>query len=205
MRSFGIYGFGFIIIASAGLVSGQGLTEFGAAAAGSTVGAASGRAVSTGIDHIFGRVGGALNQAAGDKKDAKATKNDPALKVAPGVPKPAAEAEAPDTSGVPAPLDDRPSRTPVRKAPVATQAQIEVPVAPATPPPPPPPTMTPDDLKQVTPGMARADVLKLGVPASKITSFEDGHLSEVYSYRANGERFGTVKLQDGSVASVQGQ
>ena len=53
--------------------------------------------------------------------------------------------------------------------------------------------------------MSRADVLRLGAPASKITMFENGHLSETYSYRQQGQKFGTVRLTDGAVAAVEVQ
>jgi hypothetical protein len=51
--------------------------------------------------------------------------------------------------------------------------------------------------------MTRADVLRLGAPSSKITTFEDGHVVELYSYHQNGQRFGGLKLTDGVVSSVQ--
>ena len=52
---------------------GQTLTEFGAVAAGSAVGGASGKAVSNGINAIFGKVDQQTAKAA-----AKETKNPPA-------------------------------------------------------------------------------------------------------------------------------
>ena len=66
----------------------------------------------------------------------------------------------------------------------------------------PPPTMTPEKLQQVTVGMPRADVLKFGEPSSRIAMFEDGHMIETFSYRADGERFGRLQLQDGAVAKI---
>jgi hypothetical protein len=67
----------------------------------------------------------------------------------------------------------------------------------------PPPTMTPESFKQVTVGMPRAEVLKLGDPASRIQMFEDGHLIETLSYRAGGQRFGRLRLEDGAVAKIE--
>ena len=66
----------------------------------------------------------------------------------------------------------------------ATQTLTLADVAPALPP---PPVMSPEDFRTVSSGMTRADVLKFGAPASRITMFEDGHLVEVYSYRQNGQ------------------
>jgi hypothetical protein len=73
-------------------------------------------------------------------------------------------------------------------------------VAPALPP---PPVMSPEDLRSVSTGMTRADVLRLGAPSSKITMFEDGHVVEQYSYHQNGQKFGGLKLTDGVVSNIQ--
>ena len=63
--------------------------------------------------------------------------------------------------------------------------------------------MSPEKFHSISNGMARADVLKFGAPAGKITMFEDGHLVEVYSYHQNGQKVGTLRLTDGAVSSVQ--
>jgi hypothetical protein len=65
--------------------------------------------------------------------------------------------------------------------------------------------MSPEALKTISAGMSRADILKLGAPASKVTMFDEGHISETYSYRQNGQKLGTVHLTDGAVASVEAQ
>ena len=64
-------------------------------------------------------------------------------------------------------------------------------------------TVTPEDLKTLASGTARAEVLKLGAPSSRITMFDDGHLVEIYRYQAHDTTFGVVRLSDGSVSSVQ--
>ena len=47
-------------------------------------------------------------------------------------------------------------------------------------------------------------MLKLGVPASRITMYGDeGHLLEIYSYITNGAIFGVVRLSDGAVSKVE--
>ena len=38
--------------------------------------------------------------------------------------------------------------------------------------------MSPEGFRTIANGMPRADVLRLGIPASKITMFDDGHLVE---------------------------
>jgi hypothetical protein len=71
------------------------------------------------------------------------------------------------------------------------------------PAPPPPPEVTAEDLKKVTAGMHREEVLQLGQPASRITMFDDGHLVEIYRYMAKDTTFGVVRLSDGSVSTVE--
>jgi hypothetical protein len=181
------------------LAFGQSLTEFGAVTAGSTVGGASGKSVSNGITAIFGKV---------DQQTARAIAKEPkkeppaeALKVAPGAP-------ADDPGGVPlppSPAVKRPAPAPRPVAQYIVPAEIArigswADVVPALPP---PPVMSPENLRTVSTGMTRADVLKLGAPSSKITMFEDGHVVEQYSYHQNGQKFGSLKLTDGVVSSVQ--
>ncbi|HEV2201532.1 MAG TPA: hypothetical protein VGR73_17060 [Bryobacteraceae bacterium] len=201
-----------LILLLGAMAGAQSMTEFGAVAAGSTVGGAGGKAVSDGINNIFGKVGQQTVKAAGKESPApKESKETPALTVAPGVPRDV------DT-GVPAPPPEA-GHPAVRKAPAApptldaaANTVVPVPFSAATiadampaQPIPPPPTMTPEALKQVTSGMSRADVLKLGDPASKLAMFEDGHYVETFSYRADGQRFGRVRLQDGAVVTIETQ
>jgi hypothetical protein len=174
----------------------QTLTEFGAAAAGGSVAGASGKKVSDGLTTVFEKVAEHTAKAAG--KEEKAA---PALTLGPGVPKA-------ETGGVPLPPPPPGQRgvaTPPPMVSFATPQEIaQTPtLASVTPVLPPPPDMSPEELKAGSIGMSRADVLKLGAPASKITMFDDGHLSETYSYRQQGRKFGTVRLTDGAVASVE--
>ena len=71
------------------------------------------------------------------------------------------------------------------------------------PPPPPPPVATAADLRAIVVGTHREDVLKLGVPAARITMYDDGHLIEIFRYMARDINLGVVRLSDGTVASVQ--
>ena len=124
--------------------------------------------------------------------------------------KPAAQPSAKTTKSdnpgmVPDPpaLPSRPVVVSKAPEPVAPpQPAIEV--AAVIPPPPPPPEMTAADLKTVTPGTKREDLIKLGAPASRITMFSDeGHLLEIYSYVTKGATFGVVRLNDGAVSKVE--
>jgi hypothetical protein len=59
------------------------------------------------------------------------------------------------------------------------------------------------DLKQITVGMTREQVLSFGAPSGRITTEDEGHLVEVFEYYVNGTPAGTVRLKDGAVAGVQ--
>jgi hypothetical protein len=186
-----------LIAILAGAAFGQTMTEFGAAAAVGTVSGANGQNVSKGLTAIFGKVNEQTVKAAGKGETPSA-----AFELGPGQPKS-------DASGVPLP----PPPSGRRAAPFALPviAQIAIPaeamqmqtlseVAPTLPP---PPEMSPQNLKTVATGMSRADLLRLGAPASKITMDEDGHTVEIYSYRQQGQKIGTVRLNNGAVASVE--
>ena len=177
----------------------QSLTEFGAAAAVGSVGGASGKKVSDGLTAVFEKVGQQTTKAAksGDK-----TPTEPALELAPGVVRE-------ETGGVPLPPSPagRSGLTPPQVSSVVKvtlpQEVAETSSLASVTALPPPPEMSQESLKTVSEGMSRADVLKLGAPASRITMFDDGHLSETYSYRQQGQKFGAVRLTDGAVASVE--
>ncbi|MEQ1948863.1 MAG: hypothetical protein ABL995_16855 [Bryobacteraceae bacterium] len=184
----------------AGNAFGQAMTEFGAAAAGGSLGAAGGKSLSNGINGIFGRMGQTMEKAA--------KTGDPAMTVAPGKPMETGGVPTPPAATAGIPASSAPVRRAADPAPIAAQIPFAAGNLPDTLPsqaPPPPPAMTRDDLRSVTNGMNRSDVLKLGTPSSKMTTFENGHLVESYSYRENGSRFGGVKLTDGVVSDVQVQ
>lgn len=204
MRRGTLYSFVFLSVTwqIAGLAHAQTMTEFGAATAGSVVGGASGKSVSDGINSIFGKLNQQTVRAAGT--DPAPKKETSALTVAPGV------ARDVDTM-VPAPPSAGHAKAkPAPALPIATKFDPPVPFAPASladalpsPPLPPPPSMTPESLKRVTIGMHRAELLRLGDPSSRVSMFDDGHLVETFSYRADGQRFGRIEVQDGIVAKVE--
>ena len=69
--------------------------------------------------------------------------------------------------------------------------------------PPPPPVATAADLRTIVVGSRRSELAKLGLPAARITMYDDGHLIEVFRYMSNDTRIGVVRLSDGTVSSVQ--
>jgi hypothetical protein len=191
---------------------GQTMVETAAAAAGGSVGGVAGKKVSDGLTSIFEKVDKSAAKAAksgdtkGGTRGSSAAKsatsasrqgtdtdsNEPLLEVGPGVPRP--------DSNVPPPPPLR--RASVRKAVPAVEPPppaIEPPPAPALPP---PPQMTADDLKHVTSGMQRNDVLKLGEPSSRISMVDEGHLLEIYRYQGKDKTLGVVRLTDGAVSTV---
>lgn len=87
--------------------------------------------------------------------------------------------------------------------PLATLPEPELKLAPILPPPPPPREVTTEDLKSLTLGTVREDVLKMGLPASRITMIDDGHLLEIYNYAAKNATLGVVRLSDGAVSRVE--
>jgi hypothetical protein len=201
-----------------GSAHGQSMVETAAAAAGGSVGGVAGKKVSDGLTSIFEKVDKAAGKAAksaetkgnssahsasnptrkgagasqGGDTGAAADANAPLLEVGPGVPRP-------DGSNVPPPPPLR--RASVRKAAPA-QDLPPPPIAPPPPPAIPAPQMTADDLKHVTSGMQRNEVLKMGEPTSRISMFDEGHLLEIYRYQSSDTTLGVVRLTDGAVSTV---
>ena len=183
-----------ILLISSTAAFSQNLTELGAVTAGSTVGGASGKAVSNGITAIFGKT---------DQQTAKAAAK-PTRKEVPEPP-PFKVVSSEETGGVPLPPAPRGHASSLPVAQFAlpqevTRVRSLSDVAPTLPP---PPEMSPQELRQISTGTQRTDVLRLGAPSSKITMFDDGHLVEVYSYSQNGQRFGALRLTDGAVSSIE--
>src|SRR5271166_3415643 len=187
---------GIILLLAAGLAGAQTMTEVGASAAGGAIGSAAGKKVSEGITAIFGKVDKAAGKAAKPPEDN--SKSAPLLEVGPAV---VVKVGGAESVPPPPPASHRAVAKPAVAA--APEALPEI-LPPAPPPPPPPPQMTVEDLKKVTNGMAREDVLKLGSPSSRIMMDDDeGHLVEVYSYADKDTSIGRVRLKDGVVSSVE--
>jgi hypothetical protein len=177
----------------------QTMTEVGASAAGSAIGSAAGKKVSDGITAIFGKVDKSTAKAAKPPEDN--SKSAPLLEVGPGVPKVSgvsAASSGPESVPPPPPAH----RAAVAAKPAAPEALPEI-APPPPPPPPPPPQMTMDDLRKVSNGMSRENLLKLGAPVSRIMMDEDGHIMESFSYASGETALGRVRLTDGVVSSVE--
>jgi hypothetical protein len=198
---------GFVMLVGvAGLTWSQAMTEAAGVIAGGSVGGVAGKKVSDGISTVLGKVDAVAGKAAKTGKapetaveKAKADKpsGTTVLQVGSG-------AVIKDHSLVPPPPPARRAAAVVPAAPAAPAAKSIAPeVIQPIPVLPPPPQVTADDLRTVASGTARRDVLKLGVPASRITMYDDGHLVEIYRYQSRDTTLGVVRLSDGSVSSVQ--
>ncbi|HLX43779.1 MAG TPA: hypothetical protein VKR43_10110 [Bryobacteraceae bacterium] len=176
-----------------GVVWGQSMVESAAAAAGGSVGGVAGKKVSDGLNRIFNKVDQHTAKAAEDanKKKAVPEPNAPVIQLTAGSMKV-------ETVGVPPPPPPahRAAARP-KPAPVHVVPPMLAPI-----PPPPPPDVTAEELKVVTKGMRRDDVLKLGVPSERITMYEEGHLTEIYRYASNQSLVGSVHLTDGKVSEI---
>jgi hypothetical protein len=178
-------------------VEAQGLVSYGAAAAtGSTAGTAAGAKLNKALDDVLGKTGKAAERAAKqgapEAKSPAKPKTKPAelihVSVAPvDSTRPAG---APSTTATPRPYVVAGEVSPLTEIPAAVVA-------------PPPIVATAETLATIQSGAKRDDLGKLGEPAYKMSVPEDGHLVEVYRYRAEGKDLGTVRLTDGVVTSVQ--
>ncbi len=82
-----------------------------------------------------------------------------------------------------------------------TPPSIAVPVI---PPPPPPVLATPEKLAAIHEGASIDSVVaSLGTPASKISMYEDGKLSETLRIESKGTRLGTIHLVNGVVTAIE--
>ena len=170
------------------------MVESAAAAAGGSVGGVAGKKVSDGLSRIFNKVDQQAAKAAKDvdRKKPVPEPNAPVIQLSAGSLKS-------ETVSVPPPpppahhASVRPRPVPVRMPPPAMLAPI---------PPPPPPDVTAEELKVVTKGMRRDDVLKLGVPSERITMFDEGHLTEIYRYASSQALVGSIHLTDGKVSEI---
>ena len=186
-----LFGGALLVVLIGGAVSGQSMVESAAAAAGGSAGGVAGKKVSDGLTRIFNKIDQHTAKAAEDTTKKTTTDADtPLFQVGPGVPKDISMVPPPPPAAHRAAVHTKP-------APVHTAAAVPIPI-----PPPPPPEVTADELRTVTSGMRRDDVLKLGAPSVRITMFDEGHLIEIYRYAANDTTVGAVHLTDGAVSRV---
>ncbi len=207
-----------VVILLGGSLGAQSLVEYSGAAAGGTAGGVAGKKVSDGLTSIFNKLDKAAGRAAAADKPAAKDTNAPLFDVGPGVPHshatapsapPATMAAAPAAASAKAARVEPgsvPPPPPVRKFAVRRSApapRVEAEPMPEPIAPPPPPVATAADLRTIVVGSRRSELAKLGLPAARITMYDDGHLIEVFRYMSNDTRIGVVRLSDGKVSSVQ--
>ena len=193
-------------------VQGQALTEHAAAAAGAAIGTGAGKGLSNSMTKIFGET---------DKETAKAAKPDakkPSKPVTDPAPDPLTAKSKP--SPVPTPGGDlgpaplpaptrRAARKPVPREETAAALPAAATMTPiATAPPIVEPIIkvpTAEDLANIKVGTTAEDMVSaLGQPSSRLViPDDDGHLRETCQYWANGQVLGTIRLDNGQVASVE--
>lgn len=214
------------VLGLAGVLSAQTLTEFGAAAAGGAAGSAAGRKVSDGLTGVLNKVDQTVNAASGkDKAAAKTANPDAASNSAAAPVKGAASADSGPSGASAAAAPKKPAATRAAKQqprdpslvppppPIQQRAGVtikrppaepEVAVAPPPPPPAPLPQVSRDELITLALGTQRDELLKLGLPASRVSMVDgSGRLLEIYHYIVNNSTLGIVQLSDGTVSSVQ--
>lgn len=184
----------FVVVLVGSFGRGQSLLEHSAAAAGGSVGGVAGKKVSDGLTAIFGKIDQQTRKAAkGPEASApKPNPNAPLFEVGPAVPK--------QRNAVPPPPPPI-HRASVQKLPPMPVTRRVVPVPQPNLDPPRQPSLA--ELRSVTSGMSRDDVLKFGTPSVRITMNDEGHLLEIYRYIDNSKNLGTLRLTDGAVSSVQ--
>ena len=183
--------FSMMLVAIAGLASSQAITDAAAVIAGGSVGAGAGKKVGEGISNVFNNVDATTNKAAKTKTERVARVEKPTEKAAP---KPSQRADGGGTVLQTGPGGVVKDHSLVPPPPPKKLVAVVPPPPPVVMPPPtvvqpvvvlpPPPVATADELKTLAGGTPRADVLKLGAPASRITMFDDGHLVEIYRYQS---------------------
>ena len=189
-----------LLLTITGAAFGQSMLESGAVMAGTAIGSAAGKKVSQGVNASLRKTGNILDAASKtNAKPAKASSTAtaspiPLLQVSAGVPKP-------EVNNVP--LPPPPKRRAAAPQPVRTRT-VSVPmVMSAVLPDAPPPQPLNVDLSGIARGMQRENVLALGTPSARITMYEDGHIVEIFQYRNQTLASGTVRLRDGSVATIE--
>jgi hypothetical protein len=189
-----------VILLGGVAASAQSMVEAAAAAGGGSVGGVAGKKVSDGLTKIFSKVDATTAKSAKDTKNADAktaTPPTPLLLVGPGTPNSDGSAVPP-----PPPSHHAAMHHPAPPPP-APEPVVVAPIVP--PPPPPPPDITADDLRKISVGMSRDAVLKVGEPSSRMTMYDDDHLSETFHYFSKDVSIGVIHLTDGAVSSVQVQ
>lgn len=183
-----------LLCAAASCCFAQAMVEHSAAAAVGTAGSVGGKAISNGLDKVFGRV--AAVTTAAEKTETGASVKPPDSSQ-PGEAAPSASAPA---------ANSRRTRGTRRKTAAGTASE------PAARPvtarkyvaPPPRVLATPEEFAKLTTGAPKSEVVqRLGKASYKINVPEEGHLTEILSYSNHGVAVGTVRVVDGVVSELK--
>lgn len=175
-----------MLLVVAGLSRSQGLTEAAGLVGGSSVGAGGAKKVGQGVAAVLQNVNTTASRVAKPSEGA-------VLQTGPGgVVKDHSLVPPPPPKKIAAVVPPPPPLTP--SAPAILTPRLVLP---------PPRQASVEDLKTLASGTSKADVLKLGAPASRVTMFDDGHLVEIFRYQTRDVALGVVRLSDGSVTSVE--
>jgi hypothetical protein len=200
---------------SAAAAMGQSMLEVGGIVGGSSVGSAAGKKLSDSLSTTLKKTAKATEKAAAEKSPKEEPEKEKSKQKQQQadipVPAPVDPAFLPSRSkgtssdeanNVPPPPPAPPKKKAAPQQPVRAQrapAPVVVPVRYEAPKPEP----LNVDLSQINSGMRREEVLKLGAPSSRISMYEGGHLLEIYNYRNATFASGSLRLQDGTVTSVE--
>ncbi|MGJ5818708.1 hypothetical protein [Paludibaculum fermentans] len=186
-----------LMAAAAVCCLGQAMVEHAAAAAVGTAGSVGGKAISNGLDKVFGRVAAATKEAEGQPE--------PDVKV-----KAKAQAGAKSVDGSAgtsgAAAHARRTRVTRRKTaaadtsePAAAYASARSYAAAAAR-----VVATPQEFAKLATGAPKSELAeRLGTASYKISVPEEGHLTEIYRYANHGVAVGTVRVVDGVVSEVK--
>jgi hypothetical protein len=182
-----------LLCAAASCCFAQAMVEHSAAAAVGTAGSVGGKAISNGLDKVFGRV--AAVTSAAEKTETGASVKPPDS---------AQPAEAAPSASAPA-ANSRRTRGTRRKTAAGTASEPAArSVAARKYVAPPRVLATPEEFAKLTTGAPKSEVVqRLGRASYKINVPEEGHLTEILSYSNHGVAVGTVRVVDGVVSELK--
>jgi hypothetical protein len=198
MRSLALLG-SFLLVTG---LEAQSLAEHAAAASGATIGTAAGKPLSNAITKIFGQTDASAKKAASAPVITKSPDRPEAAAPVQLAPQSGGGGELPSLGGGSAPT--RHGGFSARRS--SREYAAVTPTAPisAYAPEPVRPEPTAEELATIHVGASEQDVFsRLGQPESKVTIPDDGHMLQICQYWSKGKQLGTVRLDNGQVASVE--
>ncbi|QOY88097.1 hypothetical protein [Paludibaculum fermentans] len=183
-----------LLCAAASCCFGQAMVEHAAAAAVGTAGSVGGKAISNGLDKVFGRVAAVTKEAEGNPEPEAKVKAQAGTK---------SMGDSSSTSGA---AHSRRTRVTRRSTAAAEASEPAAAYGPARSYAATPPRIvaTPQEFAKLTTGAPRSELAeRLGTASYKISVPEEGHLTEIYRYANHGVAVGTVRVVDGVVSEVK--